>query len=1141
MNDFVHLHVHTEYSLLDGLSKIKPLVARAKELGMKSLAITDHGVMYGVIEFYKECRKQGIKPIIGVEAYMAQRSRFDRNVNQDRDRSHLLLLAKDQTGYKNLIKLVSLSHLEGFYYKPRIDWELLNRYHQGLICTTACVEGTVPQLILRGQKQKAEEATKRLLDIFGADFYLEIQKHPGLKAQDEANRGIIELSRKFGIPLIAGNDAHYLEKKDAFAQDVLLMINTQKTVKDRDRLSMIDVPDFYLKSREEMIEQFRDYPEAITNTLRVSEKCNLEIQIGKWHFPPIALANKETAEEKLRRETFEKAREHYGKPLSKKIIARLNYELEIINQKGYAAYFLIMRKFIEWTESHNTVTNTRGSAAGSLVSFVNGITSVDPLIYNLPFERFLNRKRPTPPDIDLDVSDNKRQAMLHHIVEEYGKDSVAQICTFGRMMARGSVRDTARVLGYEYSVGDKISKLIPFGSQGFPMYIDRALKESPELNQLYQTDPDAKKILDAARQIEGCARHISVHACALVISPKGKTINDFSPTQKEPGGDKIITQYEMHAIEDVGLIKLDILGIRHLSVLSNSIALVKKNRKIKINLRKIPLNDSKTFKMLANGHTMGVFQLGGRGMTDWVKKLKPNCVEDLMAMVALYRPGPMKVIPEYIARKKDPKKIKYLHPKMKKFLQKSYGLLIYQDDCLYTAIEIAGYDWVEADKFRKAIGKKIPEEMEKQKEKFIAGCIKHSHLSLKEAKDLFKRIEPFVGYGFNKAHAASYGMVAYQTAYMKANYPVEYMCALLTAESDNTDKIAEAIRECRRIGIIVLPPDINSSNTGFNLEKNQNSLDKQAIRFGLSAIKNVGEAAIKEILSIRKKGGVFKSLTDFCLRANTQKVNKKVIESLIKAGAMDRFGKRSAMLASLDKIRQKAEKKQKELDNGQTTLFSQIKKTEDNIRDDLVDIDEFSRDELLKLEKEMLGLYWTEHPIRRKLQALDKIVSHKIYQLADLERGQVKIAGIITNTRIITTRNSNKEMAFVSLEDETGQVELVVFPNTFSQTKKFLRVDKIIITEAKVEKREKKTSLIVEKITNASQKKAIEQLTKADFVIEVPAGTPGQLLVKLNSLLKSHPGKKQGIIRFPNGKEVKIPFGVNWTAELKMEIKEILC
>ncbi len=664
---FVHLHLHTEYSLLDGLTKIKKLVTTVKEMGMPACAITDHGNMYGAIEFYKTLQKNELKPIIGCEVYTCQGNRFEKS-SANRKANHLILLAKDQQGYKNLMKIVSIGHVEGFYYKPRVDWEIIEKYHQGLICTSACPTGEIGQQIIENELQQARQTALKYQQLFGDDYYLEIQRHPGLKDTEKMNPELIKISRELGIPLVATNDVHYLNKEDYFGQDVLMMINTQTTINSPNRLSMADIPDFYLKSPEEMKDQFSDFPEAIENTLKIADKCDLQIEIGKWYFPIFNLPKNVTAEEQLNKLVFDSALEYYGS-ITSEVKERLEYELDVICSKGYAAYFLIMRDFIAWCEKNNTPTNTRGSAGGSLVSFVLGIVSVDPLVYQLPFERFLNKDRPSPPDIDLDIADDKRQGMLYHIAEQYGKDSFAQICTFGRMMARGAVRDTARVLGYEYAIGDKISKLIPMGSQGFPMSINKALEITPELKNIYQTDVDAKKIIDTAKIIEGCARHISVHACAIVISPT--TINDFSPTQIETGGDKTITQYEMHAAEDVGLIKFDILGIRNLSFLGQAVLNVKKTQKIDINLRRLPLDDKKTFDMLSRGDTMGVFQLSGEGMTKWLKELKPTRVDDIMAMVALYRPGPMAMIPEYSARKNDPSKISYFDPKMEKYLKKS--------------------------------------------------------------------------------------------------------------------------------------------------------------------------------------------------------------------------------------------------------------------------------------------------------------------------------------------------------------------------------------------------------------------------------------------------------------------------------------
>lgn len=1129
---FVHLHLHTEYSLLDGLTKTKKLTALIKEMGMNACAITDHGNLYGAVEFYKSCQKNGIKPIIGCEVYVCPGSRFDKT-SSNRKNNHLVLLAKNEFGYKNLMKLVSIGHQEGFYYKPRIDWELLQQYHQGLICNSACIEGEISRLVLNQQYEQAKTRASQFQELFGSDYYLELQRHPGLKDNDIANTGLIKISRELGIPLIATCDSHYLKKEDAFAQDVVIMINTQTTLNSPNRLSMAQTPDFYVKSPDEMAQLFSDLPEAIANTQVIADKIELQIEIGKWYFPQFQLPPQITPEEQLKKIVYEAATQHYG-TITSEVRERLDYELDVICPKGYAPYFLIMRDFIVWCEQNNTPTNTRGSAGGSLVSFVLGIVSVDPLIYQLPFERFLNKDRPSPPDIDLDVADDKRQGMLYHIIEQYGKDAVAQICTFGRMMARGAVRDTARVLGYEYAIGDKVSKLIPLGSQGFPMSINKALDTTPDLKHLYDTDPDARRILDTAKQIEGCARHISVHACAIVISPT--TVNDFSPTQIEAGGDKTITQYEMHACEDVGLIKFDILGIRNLSFLGQSVLNVKKTRNLDINLRKISLEDKKTFDMLSRGDTMGVFQLSGEGMTKWLKELKPSRVDDLMAMVALYRPGPMAMIPEYIARKNHPEKISYFDPKMEKYLKKSYGLLVYQDDCLYTAIELAGYNWVEVDKFRKAIGKKIPEEMAGQKEKFISGCIANGY-SQEKAAEIMGYIEPFTSYGFNKAHAASYGMLAYRTAYMKANYPVEYMCALLSAESSDIDKVAAGIEECRHLGIIVSAPDINHSHRDFDMNADSKSLGGLSIRIGFGAIKNVGDAAITNIIEEREANGPYLSFTDFCFRINSQKVNKKVLDSLIKVGAFDQFGERNSILASIDGIRLMADKTNSKKNSGQFGLFDSSIGVVTPPTDNLLSVEPMTEKEKLSLEKMLLGIYITENPVTKILSHFNQAALPKISEIINKPaNSSVKFVAVVSKSKVIRTKKDNSQMAFITLVDETGQIEAVAFPKPYSQFSLLLVENKSLYIEGKISLRDGQTSLLLDTASETLP----ENTTQYDFTIVIPPGTSQNQLMLLNKLLKSNPNGHRGLIILENGKNIPLSYGVNYTSDLQSQIDEIL-
>jgi len=1146
---FTHLHVHTEYSLLDGLAKIKPLLAKAQKYGMDSLAITDHGVLYGAVKFYLAAKEAGIKPIIGVEAYMAARSRFDKQANIDSDRCHLVLLAKNETGYKNLMKLVTSAHLEGFYYKPRIDMEILRQYSEGLIATSACLEGEIPQLLIRGEEKKAEEKAKLFLDIFGKDFYLEVQHHPKLKRQDEANKKLIALSRKLGIPLVATNDVHYIEPEDAEAQDILLAVQTQKKVTDKDRLTMLDSPDFYLRSPQEMSEAFRDLPEAIENTQKIADACNVEIPIGRWILPHYPLPAGETAEEHLRKLVYKRLKNRFSKP-SKEVLKRVEYELDIICKKGFATYFLIVQDFVNWAKKQKIrVGPGRGSAAGSLVSYILRITSIDPLHHNLPFERFLNPERPSPPDIDVDFADDRRDEVIEYITKKYGKNKVAQIVTFNMMKAREAIRDVGRALGMPYSDPDKIAKLIPMGTS-----IEDALKTVPELAALYN-EPKYKKLLDLAAKVEDTARHASTHAAGVVIGDKPLT--EYTPLQKETRGERLMTQYDMYCLDlnatdkAIGLLKMDFLGLRNLTILERALEYVKHTQGKEVDLSEIPLNDKAALKLIASGQTTGVFQLESAGMRRLALKLKPNKFSDLAAMVALFRPGPMQFIDEFIAGKKNSSNIHYPHPDLKPILEETYGIAVYQEQCLQIANKMAGYSLGEADMLRRAIGKKKKEIMKKEKKKFIEGAIRLGY-KREVAESVFALIERFAGYGFNKAHSTSYAMIAYQTAWVKAHFPVEFMAALLTAESAGTSgptrdtKITLAIEECRKMGIVVLPPNINKSSANFTIEDEPSSLNGKAIRFGLSAIKNVGEVAIKSILEAREVGGEFKSLADFCQRVDNQKVNKKVLESLIKVGAMDAFGKRAAMLSALDKIREKGINLQRQKANGQVSLFDnnpEINVVEDN----LPEVEELSREELLALEKDLLGFYLTEHPLAPVLVKIEGLRSHKILQIdKDEHRGKkVKIAGIISDLRVVFTRNTNKEMAFVKIEDDSGTIEVVVFPKVFRKTRSCWQKESLVIVEGMVEVREERISILVENaqpLEEATKKE--EKKEKVDFEITLPARISPQKLVELNKTLRANQGEKKVALVFVNnlgkGKKMVLPFGINYTSELEGEIKKII-
>lgn len=1071
MSDFVHLHNHSEFSLLDGLSKIKDIVARAKELGMKAVAITDHGNMYGTIKFYKECLEAGIKPIIGCEIYVARRSRFDKEAGVDADSNHLILLAKNNTGYKNLMKIISIANLEGYYYKPRTDMELLKQYHEGLICLSACLGGYVSEPLMQNQNETAEKRAQTLSEIFGKDnFYLELQKHSNMREQDVLNEKLITLSKKLGLPLVATNDNHYVEAGDAQAQEILLCIQTQTTIDTKNRkLSMISSPDFYMKSKEEMTGLFIQTPEAIENTVKIADMCNVEITLGKWIMPAFDVPNSKTPAEYIKEQVDEGLKKRYTE-VTDLIRERSEYELSVILKKGYETYILIVADFVNWAKSHGiTVGPGRGSNAGSIVSYALQISDVDPLFFKLPFERFLNPMRPSPPDIDLDFADNRRDEVIEYVTQKYGRDKVAQIITFGTMEARGSVRDTGRALGMPYSGPDRISKMIPPGWQGHAMTLEKALDQSHELKIAYQSEPETKKLLDLAMKLEGVARHASMHAAGVVIADKALT--EYTPLQKETNGEKIITQYDMYNVgeDGVGLLKIDFLGLRNLTIIQESLRFINDNQQKNINLSALSYEDNETYELLASGETTGIFQLESSGMRRYIKDLKPTTIFDLQAMVALYRPGPMANIPEFIRRKHNPALIKYPDPRLSDILKESYGVITFQDDVLLTAIKVAGYSWLEADKLRKAIGKKIASEMKKQHDKFVEGCVTNGMVR-KKAEGFWILFEPFAGYGFNKAHAAGYATIAFRTAYLKAHYPVEFMTALLTAESRGTtgpvknEKIAQAVAECKRLKVTILPPDINKSDSDFSIENKIN------IRFGLTAVKNVGAAAIKSILNARAEGK-FKSFENFCLRVDLGPVNKKTIESLIKAGAMDTFGNRASLLMSYPEIVEKAHRKRKQEKEGQESLFGEAEEIKIEMKTFNNKVEDFSLNEKLAFEKEFLGIYLTSHPQLDNLIHVKTLITHELEHLEEEKEGtKIKIGGIIESSRKIFTKKNNSEMAFLAIANEKGlSVECVVFPRTFEQYKDLLNKDSVIIIEGHLDTKNDRPTIIAEKISQINQ------------------------------------------------------------------------
>lgn len=1058
---FVHLHTHSHYSLLDGMSKISDMVKLAKEYGMKAIGLTDHGVMYGAIDFYTKCKKNDIKPIIGVEVYVANRSRHNKEPHIDNKRYHLTLLAKNNTGYQNLIKLTTAAHLEGYYYKPRVDKELLKEHAEGLICLSGCPGSELGRTIQSGNLEKAEAVIKEYQAIFGPEnYYLEIMYHPDVEFFDDWKSAILDFSKKLNIPLVATQDSHYPRPDDAFAHKTLVAISTQTDVSDTAIFS--GSGKYHFISPQEAEEFFKDIPEAIANTQKIADLCNVDLELGKFVFPNFPLEPGKTADQMLDELTLAGAKER-SLDDNPEVEKRRQYELEVIKNKNYAPYFLVVADLLRFAKERKIYTTVRGSAAGSIVAYLSGITSVNPIEFQLPFERFLNPYRPSAPDIDMDFADNRRAEVIEYAKQKYGADKVAQIGTFGTMMARGAVRDVARALGKPYEFGDQIAKLIPFGSQGFPMSIDRAMELEPELKKIYDHNTEAREVLDIARKLEGTVRHVSVHAAGVVIAPKPLT--EFVPIQFDPKEtNNLITQYDMYTVgeDGVGLTKLDFLGIRNLAILENAVRLVKDHRNVDVDIEKIPFDDKKTFAMLAKGETEGLFQLNGEGMTKHLVDLKPTTIHDINAMIALYRPGPMNNIPEYIARKHG-KKIEYFHPKAEKFLDKSFGILVYQEDLLFTALELAGYNWETVDKFRKAVGKKIPAEMAKQHEIFVEGCQKHSGMTKTEAENIWNLFEPFQGYGFGRAHAACYGRVAYQTAYMKANYPADYMCAVLTAEAGDTEKIAEIIVECQRMSIPVLAPDINSSFKDFTVIKNADNTRDQ-IRFGLLTIKNLGENIAMAIIAEREQNGSFKDIEDFVTRVNNKDLNKKSFESLVKCGAMDALGERSLLLANMDQLLNHAKEKQRHRSSGQISLFGDTVETSlPPLR--LVEAPAAPNWEKLMWEKELLGLFVSNHPLQEHQPTLKLENVTAIKDIPNIRRpeGVVKIGGIITKTQKIITK-TGRPMVFSWLEDLTSRIELVVFPNILEKYPDAWKENSIVIAKGKINDRDGALKLICDDI-----------------------------------------------------------------------------
>jgi DNA polymerase-3 subunit alpha len=1147
MSNFVHLHIHSEFSLLDGANRIKDLPVRAKELGMNAMAITDHGAMFGAIDFYKACKANDIKPIIGCEVYVAPRNRKDKDPNLDAKYNHLILLAKDNQGYKNLATLVSLGYTEGFYYKPRIDHEIIEKYHEGIICLSACLAGEVNQAILANDMEKAKEVALWYKSIFGEDYYLEIQNN-GIKEQVLANQKLIQLSRELDIPLVATNDAHYLKREDAYNHEVLLCIQTGKRMTDEDRMKF-DTDELYVKSPEEMSDYFKNVPDAIENTVKIAEKCNVEFEFGHTILPNYDVPQEfATHYDYLEKLTYDGLKNRYGENLSKEILERTEYELSVIKKMGYVDYFLIVWDYIHYAKTHNIpVGPGRGSGAGSIVAYSIEITDIDPIQYNLIFERFLNPERISMPDFDVDFCYEKRDKVIEYVEQKYGKDHVSQIITFGTMSARMVIRDVARVLDMPYAEADKLAKMIP---NEIHITIKKAMEQNKELKDLYDTDEEIKKMLNIAMALEGMPRQASTHACGIVITKE--PVVSYVPLYVRDGA--ISTQYIMTTLEELGLLKMDFLGLRTLTVIQDTIDLVKQNQGIDVKFDE-KMNDPKVYKLWQNGESVGIFQFESQGMTNFMKELKPDCLEDIIAGVSLYRPGPMDQIPRYIANKKDPEHAVYTHPALKPILEVTYGCMVYQEQVMQIVRDLAGYSLGRADLVRRAMGKKKLDVMAKEREIFIhgqidengnivvPGCIRNG-IDEQSANKIFDEMAEFAKYAFNKSHAAAYAVISFRTAYLKAYYPTEFMAAMLNSFLGNLDKVPGYIEECKRLSIQILKPDINKSYTRFTVDKNQ-------IRFGLGSIKNVGTAAVDEIVEERTKHGEFKDFSDFCERIKETTVNKKCIESLIKAGAFDELGQtRKTFMASYENIIDTISNDKKGFD-GQVSMFDLGGETQkEEIKYNYIIEPEYDEKEKLSMEKEMLGIYISGHPLekmRAQIEAKTTINSLKLRELSEpseieedekvteYQDGQnVIYAGIVTSVKKKYTKN-NTIMAFVTIEDLYGTTEFIVFDSCYRQCSDILVNDNIVEVEGRLSIREDEEPKIV-----ARTIKEFAEIKKKAFELNV-TNLNEETKEKLKGAIYFFNGERSNMqMQIKNGEKLDKAGGIYMTPEILKEFQELV-
>jgi DNA polymerase-3 subunit alpha len=1124
--DFVHLHLHSQYSLLDGAIRIPELIDKVRELNMPAVAVTDHGNMFGAVEFYTKAVAGGIKPIIGCEVYVAPSSRFDKKNARGSSEAayHLVLLCKNQVGYRNLCQLVSAAYREGFYYKPRIDWDLLKDHNEGLIAMTACLGGEIPTLINLGCMDEARKRTEEMARIFDRDrLYLELQEN-NIPEQATANAGLIDLAKDLGLPLVATNDCHYLTREDAYAHEVLLCIQTGKSMDDEKRMRFPN-DGFYLRSADEMRQLFSHVPEALSNTVEIAQRCNVEFDFNTYHFPQYEKPADKTLDEVLvemsraglkeRIAAIKELNPDFGPEEEENYHTRLERELKTIIDMGFPGYFLIVADFINWAKDHNIpVGPGRGSAAGSLVAYAIRITDIDPMPYDLLFERFLNPERISMPDIDVDFCIYGREEVIRFVQQKYGEPNVAQIITFGTLGAKGVIRDVGRALNMPYGEVDKISKMVP---SVLNITLNDALKQEPRLRELAKKDVRVKELINIALRLEGLTRHASTHAAGLVVTPEPLT--DYLPLYTDPKSGGQATQFVMSYVEKIGLVKFDFLGLKTLTVIDKALELIHNANNPDFDLDKIAMDDPKTYELLCHGDTTGVFQLESSGMKELLIKLKPNCFEDIIAACALYRPGPLGsgMVDDFILRKHGKKKIEYDFEQLEPILNDTYGVIVYQEQVMLIAQVLANYSLGGADLLRRAMGKKKAEEMEKQKELFMAG-VRENKLDEKKAEAVFDLMAKFAAYGFNKSHSAAYSLIAYQTAYLKAHYPVEFMAALLTEDMENTDKVIKNIAEVRAMGIDVLPPDINASIRSFTVYEN-------AIRFGLGAVKGVGSAALESIIRVREEGGAFQSLHDFCERVDLGKVNKKVIEALIRCGAFDSLGgKRSQYMLALEGAMEIGQKIQRERQQGQESLFEidEMLSHGGNGYSDLPDVEEWSDKELLQCEKEALGFYITGHPLSRHAADIKNFATCDSAGLADLaDKSEVRICGMVAGSKELMTKKGDR-MAFVTLEDLAGSVEVVVFPEAFQTAAEYLDTDEPLMVYGTLDAGEENSKILANEIVPLEMVKE-RQTSKVKIRLSTPGLTEDHLRQLKHTMMRySGTCKVELKVVIPNRSETSI-------------------